>query len=202
MSTPFETYWAEFEKAESSAFGGSSIARYAASKAWEAAFNWIRSQTAVVVDPSKMDLRFEDVRGKVHVFHPPKPSIVLRAVDKIEIRCEQAGDWRIHQDGSIEALSAKLSDPRYELLVQLHEMIEAKLCQHRGITDEQVTAFDEMFERERSEGKHSATDEDGDDPRAPYRGPHQFATLVERLMANELGVSWAKYEKEIEALFQ
>ena len=115
-----------------------------------------------------------------------------------QIRNNQCGDWS-YSDTEIAVKSLAMSDWRYELLIQLHELVEATLCKHRGITDQKVTEFDEQFEKERSEGLHSETDEDGDDPRAPYRKEHFFATNIERLMAAELDVDWKDYEKEIYA---
>lgn len=85
----------------------------------------------------------------------------------------------------------------YEFLVAVHELIEAYLCWKCGITDQQVTNFDEWFEHERAVGN---TDEPGDAVNAPYRHEHFFATTVERMLAHELGVDWQAYEKRIENL--
>lgn len=112
----------------------------------------------------------------------------------------QCGDWTYGPDWIITK-SIKMRDWRYELLVQVHELVEAALCKHRGITDDTVTEFDAQFETERSAGIHSETDEDGDHPNAPYRKEHFFATNIERLLAAELGVVWSEYEKEIEYIF-
>jgi len=126
--------------------------------------------------------------------------ITGESVGKNEIRCQQAGDWT-YTKHHIEVKSVRLSDWRYELLVQVHELVEAALCKHRGITDETVTEFDAQFEKERAEGMHTPTEEDGDDARAPYACEHAFASGIERLLAVELGVNWKSYEKEVESLF-
>lgn len=118
------------------------------------------------------------------------------SVPMSEIRCQQVGDWT-YGDDVIDVKSAKLSDWRYELLVQVHELVGAALCKHWGITDEEVTAFDELFEQERAAGLHTAEQENGDDVRAVYHREHMMATLVERLLAMELGVQWEEYEAEI-----
>ena len=99
--------------------------------------------------------------------------------------------------GVLHIRVSKLSDPRYELLIALHELVEVTLCKHRSVTEKSVDAFDIAFEKRRKLGND---DEPGDDPRAPYRREHFFATSVERLMAAELGVDWRKYEAEINAL--
>lgn len=114
-------------------------------------------------------------------------------------RNAQCGDWCLFEGGNptITVASIKMSDWRYEFLIQLHELVEAVLCKHKGISDEAVTAFDTKFEDERKAGLHSQEAEDGDDPRAPYHDQHLVATLIERLVAQDLDVDWAAYEKEI-----
>jgi hypothetical protein len=117
------------------------------------------------------------------------------------IRADQAGDWYFDTHGIITAVSAKLEDPRSELCVALHELIEAWLCREKGITDEEVTMFDYMFERERAEGKHGLTDEAGDDHRAPYHVQHRLATTLEIIAAAILGLPWEKHEANVNKLF-
>lgn len=119
-----------------------------------------------------------------------------------DVRCAQAGDWKFTPEGGLIVTAVPLADPRHSLLIQFHEFVEAATCQHRGITDEEVTAFDTMFEEERSKGLHSETEEDGDDPRAPYFREHQLATILERVMAANLDVGWKEYEQAISAYFQ
>lgn len=85
----------------------------------------------------------------------------------------------------------------YEFLVLMHEMVEWYLTQKRGITEHDITAFDIEFERERAQGN---VDEPGDHPEAPYRREHRFAENIERLIAAELGVDWAIYNKTVEGL--
>ena len=83
------------------------------------------------------------------------------------------------------------------MLVAVHELVEVLLCKHRGITAAKVDAFDKAFEKARKPGNE---DEPGDDPKAPYRKEHFFATNIEALLSAELGVDWAKYEREINDL--
>lgn len=118
-----------------------------------------------------------------------------------EIRNEQAGDWRFDDAGNLHVGTVPLGDWRMEFLILFHETIEATLCKHRGIRDEDVCAFDAKFEEERAKGLHDDGDEDGDDPRACYYREHVFATNLERLMAAELGVNWREYEQAIVRYF-
>lgn len=115
------------------------------------------------------------------------------------IRNNQAGDWRIGKH--IVATSARMSSQDSELAVAIHELIEAWICSRDGITDEQVTEFDAMFEREREEGQHSQFAEAGDDPRAIYFRAHQRATEVERSVCEALNLLWSQHENNVNELF-
>lgn len=111
-------------------------------------------------------------------------------------RYDTCGDWRVLSEPSLGIEKFRidvsaLGDWRYETLVAIHELVEAVLCHHRGISDEVVTAFDKAFDGE---------GEPGDSPDAPYRKEHFLATIIELMMASELGVDWALYEAAIERL--
>jgi hypothetical protein len=84
-----------------------------------------------------------------------------------------------------------------ESLIAVHELIETLLCMSKGITQESVDAFDLAFERDRPKGDVS---EPGDDPMAPYYNEHQFASIIERLLARELGMDWNDYCERLENL--
>ena len=112
-------------------------------------------------------------------------------------RYKTVGDWFKDADGFDMIEVSAMSDPRYELLVAFHEFIESELCKQRGISEARVTAFDKKFEKERAKFLHSADAEPGNDPRAPYRKEHFTAETMERLLAVELGVDWAKYSVEV-----
>ena len=114
-----------------------------------------------------------------------------------EQRYPTVGDWVVNGDNLYISVS-KMSDPRYELLVAVHELVEVLLCKERGIPQELVDKFDMEYEASRSEW--DATSEPGDAAGAPYKKEHFFATTVERLLAAELGVDWEKYGAEVQAL--
>jgi len=120
---------------------------------------------------------------------------VVREVPHRAQRYETVGDWLPGRP--VEIRVSRMRDERYVFLVALHEMIEFELCRMHGVTDREVVAFDRGFESERACGLHSAWDEPGDDRRAPYRKEHAFATSVERLVAQKLGVRWSHYEATI-----
>ena len=121
----------------------------------------------------------------------------LRKIPHSEQRYETCGDWVILEDGSIRISVSDMGNEDYAFLVALHEAVEVWLCKKRGITDAEVSAFDIEYEKNRPEGDES---EPGDDPNAPYRKEHFFATNIERMIALELGVDWAQYDKAVMSL--
>jgi hypothetical protein len=90
-----------------------------------------------------------------------------------------------------------MRDQRYVFLVALHELIEYELCRMKGITDAEVVRFDTKFEKERSVGLRDSYAEPGDDSRAPYNAEHGFATMIEKIVAEKMGVKWSAYEKTV-----
>jgi hypothetical protein len=108
-------------------------------------------------------------------------------------RYPTVGDYEDDVHGTHIRIS-DMGNEDYEILVAIHEMVEQYLCRKRGISEKKITAFDKKFEREREAGKWT-TEEPGDDPRAPYRKEHFFATNIERQIAYELGVDWKEYDR-------
>jgi hypothetical protein len=125
--------------------------------------------------------------------------IQIETIPHSEQRYPTVGDWWYPSDDLLVIRVSKMSDPRMEEAVAIHELFEARACAHAGITQKQVDEFDMMFEKEREQGLHNPSAEPGDDHRAPYYTQHQFATSVERSYAALVGLDWNTYAKEIES---
>ena len=97
-----------------------------------------------------------------------------------DCRFGQIGDWPSYDD----IRSIDTGNEQYNFLIQLHELIESQLCKFKGITAEAVDNFDKDYK---------GIGEPGDDPRCPYRKQHQFATIIEMMVAHELGISFPDY---------
>lgn len=128
--------------------------------------------------------------------------IDVQVIEHKNQRYETVGDWLFLYDTKKKPVKlliyvSSMTNPYYEFLVARHEMDEAMLCLKRGIKEEDVSIFDKAYEKNRPEGDIS---EPGDDPLAPYRKEHFFATTVERLMAAELNIDWSEYDKAIQNL--
>ncbi|MDG6901125.1 MAG: hypothetical protein JRM80_04110 [Nitrososphaerota archaeon] len=127
-----------------------------------------------------------------------KPLFSISQVPHRKQRYETVGDWIPGKPAQIRV--SRMKDQRYVFLVALHEMIEYELCKMHGITDKEVVAFDVNFEAERLMNLHPVDAEPGDHPKAPYRSEHEFATMIEMMVAQKLGVSWSDYEKTVLSL--
>lgn len=117
--------------------------------------------------------------------------IVIDTVDHTDQRYPTAGDW-LFDGGKLQITVSRLGDPDMELLVAVHELVEAWLCDKRGIAEPDVMAFDVDHDGESDPGSLSE---------APYHKEHMFAETIERLLANELGIDWNAYGARVEALF-
>lgn len=116
--------------------------------------------------------------------------IEIKTIPHEQQRYPTVGDWFYDGDKLVINVS-DLGSWRKNLLVAIHELVEASLCASRGITQEQVDKFDESFDGD---------GEPGDSPDAPYRREHFFATNIERLLCAELGIDWAEYDQQVEEL--
>lgn len=117
-------------------------------------------------------------------------NITIKTIPHTEHRYETVGDWWFDKDG-LQIRVSTVGDWKAEALVAFHELAEALVCQKQGVTQEEVDTFDLEYEAERQSGDES---EPGNDPTAPYYNAHQFATIVEKMLARELGVNWQDYE--------
>jgi hypothetical protein len=123
--------------------------------------------------------------------------IIIETIPNESQRYPTVGDYYRDAAGTLHIKVSQEIGDKGALLVALHELIEVALCDERGITHEDIDNFDKSFEFHRQDGN---TDEPGDDPEAPYKREHFFATSIERLMAAEMGVEWGAYETAINNL--
>ena len=117
-------------------------------------------------------------------------NIDIKTIKQEEHRYETLGDYWDDPDGTTHIRCTNLRSPDSEFLVILHELVEQYLLKVAFIKEEDVKAFDIMFEEERAAGKWDEYAEPGDDPRAPYRKQHFMAECVERMVAAFIGVDW------------
>ena len=125
-------------------------------------------------------------------------NISIRSVPNEEIKLRHGftgADWWFDGWGHLEVrVALELTDWRERACLIVHEVTEAIMCQHLGITVAQVDDYDAKWEAEHP--GDSSTDV-GDIDDCPYRVPHNYATAIERILAGVLGVSWREYDDRL-----
>ncbi len=104
--------------------------------------------------------------------------ILIETISADQMRYDTGGDWFIDAEGALRIQVVAELSPADQRLVAVHALVEALLCERRGITADQVDEFDFAW---------GGDGEPGDDPEAPYRREHRFACLLEHMLAHELG---------------
>jgi hypothetical protein len=125
--------------------------------------------------------------------------VLIETIAHGEQRYPTVGDYVRDEDGTLHIFVSDLGNWKYELLVALHELIEAGLCQEAGVTFAAIDAFDADQSWPRPDTPPEAT-EPGEDPAAPYHRQHRIASAIEQLVAERLNVDWIDYTRAIEAL--
>jgi hypothetical protein len=126
--------------------------------------------------------------------------IYIKTIPHDAQRYPTPGDYWRNADGAEEFRVSDIDNNDQEFLVAIHELVEWYLTEKRGVKEEEIKAFDEMFEEEKQSGLHISDEEPGFDQRAPYMKEHIFATKIEKMMAEELGVDWKLYGDAITKL--
>lgn len=120
-------------------------------------------------------------------------NIIIRTIPREEMRPEVDGaDWFFDSVGDLHVRVCPMSDWRYEVLLAIHEATEALMCKHNGVSQAVVDAFDQEYDK-----THAADLNGGDEPAAPYKLEHTFATAIERIMAGAMKVDWKTYDDEL-----
>lgn len=115
--------------------------------------------------------------------------IVIKFIDQSEQRYPTVGDWYFDDSGNLVIIASRTEDKRMQVAVAMHELFEALLCTHNGVTPQVVDEFDM--------GQGADYDEPGKHPSAPYHKEHIFATALERKIVNALGLTWEEYDATI-----
>lgn len=122
-------------------------------------------------------------------------NITINVISEAEQRgCVSGCDWQFDSSGDLNVSISPLSDWRREVLLGVHEAVEAVMCKQAGITQQQVDEFDVAFDKAHPDEPDLGA---GDDPAAPYFRQHVAATAIESILCTELGVNWDDYMNEL-----
>lgn len=121
------------------------------------------------------------------------PKIVFDVIPHKKQRYPTSGDY-YKKNGELHIRVSKMNS-KHEFLIFIHELIEWFLIDQKGIPIKSIDDFDILYEETKTDNS-----EPGNDPNAPYYEEHQFATLIEKLLAEKLGVNWLKYDENVNSL--
>lgn len=123
-------------------------------------------------------------------------------------RYETSADWFWSDDGTVLNIRvSRMSDPRYEFCLGLHELMEAMFCTFQGVPQELVDDFDMPFEAAHGAGaavypcgcSRTEYSDPGSDPHAPYQRQHLMALGLEYAAAAFLHIDRATYDAEVDS---
>jgi hypothetical protein len=117
--------------------------------------------------------------------------ILIKTIPHETQRYDTVGDWYENESAGLHIRVSETGNDDYNFLIALHELVEYYLCKKRGVKESDVDEFDMGF---------TGSGEPGDDKAAPYYDEHQTATLVEKAMAETLGIDWNLYGKVVDAM--
>lgn len=121
--------------------------------------------------------------------------IHIKVIPEHEQRKEVNGaDWFWDDKGDLQVRVSPMSDWRFEVLLGIHEAVEAVMCMHNGVSQSSVDKFDMAYDLAHPDQPDINA---GDDPDAPYAREHCFATAIERILCAELDVNWLTYDTEL-----
>lgn len=126
--------------------------------------------------------------------------IIIETVPHSYNRNNQVGDYKYLHDGTLHITVSDLGDEKMETLIAFHELWEVITAKEKGISEEQITAYDEYYEKKREMGLVGENTENGFAHDCIYKEQHTKATAIEMLLAAELGVDWLEYEQKINEL--
>jgi hypothetical protein len=120
-------------------------------------------------------------------------NITIKIVPESEMRAEVDGaDWYWDRNGDLQVRVTPMSDWRREILLAVHEMVEALMCKVNGVTQASVDKFDLEYDK-----THTFDFDAGDAAGAPYEREHCLATAIERILCAEFKVNWESYDREL-----
>lgn len=106
-------------------------------------------------------------------------------------------DWWFDDNGDLQVRVANELNWREQMALMTHEIAEAIMCKHLGVTVQQVDDYDAKFEREHP---GDGTTNVGDISDCPYRVPHNAATAMERVLTTVLDLPWQDYDDRLSKL--
>ena len=128
---------------------------------------------------------------------PKMIKILVEVIDHCNQRYPTVGDWWFEVDRNFnevihicvsKIIHKGIHQEYMEFAVALHELVEAILCRYNGVSEYEVTKFDE---------EHPEADEPGALIDAPYFKEHAVATQIEKMLVEQFSFSWEEYDEAV-----
>ena len=117
--------------------------------------------------------------------------IVIKTIPHKDQNYDTAGDYK-NIDNNWFIYVSEMPKWEYEMLIAVHELIEAILTHKRGIKWGDIDYFDMITAK--------GNRDPGTNKKAPYYREHRFATIIEKMLAKQLKVNWEEYNKSFDNL--
>lgn len=144
--------------------------------------------------------------------------IDIRTVPHHEQRYPSSGDWFWTTEKGTPCPSggegcevlnicvSRMTDPRYEFCLAMHELVEAMLCYFAGVSQSVIDDFDIPHEVAHARGDahypcgcpRQLLSAPGDDIHAPYRKQHRLADLFDYGLAAIMGLDRDDYDAQVD----
>ena len=123
-------------------------------------------------------------------------NISIKTIPNAEIKVRRGftgADWWWDNNDNLQVrVAAEIDDWRERMSLAVHEVAEALMCRHLNISQQSVDDFDEEYQK-----THEIDLNGGDEPDAPYKIPHTFATAIERILTGVMEVDWKPYDDRL-----
>src|SRR5438876_1169926 len=117
--------------------------------------------------------------------------IEVQEISHEQQRYNTAGDWQFDSRGKLIVKISDTGSRESNILIAIHEIIEAILCKKEGISQEIVDKWDLS---------HQKSEEPGMLRGCPYFMQHVYADVIERMLARYLEVKWKEHEVRVNSL--
>lgn len=109
------------------------------------------------------------------------------------------GSWKTNHDGSPAFIGcADTGSNISNAAILLHEFVESFWCWQNGVTEKEVSAFDQAWFKAHPTLSNEGP---GDDPRAPYYVGHKIALGFEKTFIKMNGMTWAEHEENCDRVY-
>jgi hypothetical protein len=128
--------------------------------------------------------------------------INIRVIPHSDQAYRTVGNYWYDKEGILQIRVSDMKNPKYHMLVILHEIIEQFITENDNppIEEKTITDFDLFYEKSRDLGLVPELSEPGFSHESPYRKHHTISCGIEMVLAALVGVDWLEYDKAVNEL--